>query len=416
MIGVNSLHSAGRFRSRSLCSVRYGRDFRMMDPFRYPRTPRSRSLKPLVFPDLLGKAQDGQNHPQALKRKRVTLSRITYLFIFYPAYLVICLYNSIKNEKLQWTIDEEEMRQSFSELGDHRGESHSRGMKRTGSGLVSPSRAMLYKTGFLVRKVHADCDGKRTPRGKRGWKTFYAVLKGLILYLQKGEYRPDKQLSHEDLKNAVSIHHSLAIRATDYSKRPNVFYLRTADWRVYLFQAPNAEQMQSWITRINTVAAMFSAPPLPAAIGSQKKFSRPLLPSSASKLSQEEQAQAHESRFRSISTELVQLHSYPPDRKVKGRELEEYRLREEYLEFEKTRYETYSMLLRAKQRCEYDDLSVFEAMLLEEGALQRAQSSPTLQDSSMTYSTRDGASQSTAAGTQEPSGNGNNSCSRGQGQ
>ncbi|TRY60249.1 hypothetical protein DNTS_029731 [Danionella cerebrum] len=70
MIGVNSLHSAGRLRSRSLCSVRYGRDFRMMDTFRYPRTPRSRSLKPLVFPDLLGKAQDGQNHPQARKRKR----------------------------------------------------------------------------------------------------------------------------------------------------------------------------------------------------------------------------------------------------------------------------------------------------------------------------------------------------------
>ncbi len=75
MIGVNSLHSAGRFRSRSLCSVRYGRDFRMMDPFRYPRTPRSRSLKPLVFPDLLGKAQDAQNHPQA-RKKRVTLSRV----------------------------------------------------------------------------------------------------------------------------------------------------------------------------------------------------------------------------------------------------------------------------------------------------------------------------------------------------
>ncbi|XP_016396684.1 PH and SEC7 domain-containing protein 3-like [Sinocyclocheilus rhinocerous] len=101
-----------------------------------------------------------------------------------------------------------------------------------------------------------------------------------------------------------------------------------------IYSCRNAEQMQSWITRINTVAAMFSAPPLPAAIGSQKKFSRPLLPGSASKLSQEEQVQAHEARFRSISTELVQLRSYPPDRKVKGRELEEYRLREEYLEFE----------------------------------------------------------------------------------
>lgn len=331
----------------------------------------------------------------------------------FPKDLLKALYNSIKNDKLQWTIDEEELRKSFSELGEQRGDSNSRAVKQMGSGLVSPSGALLYKTGFLVRKVHADSDGKRTPRGKRGWKTFYAVLKGLILYLQKGEYRPDKQLSDEDLKNAVSIHHSLAIRATDYSKRPNVFYLRTADWRVYLFQAPNAEQMQSWITRINTVAAMFSAPPLPAAIGSQKKFSRPLLPGSASKLSQEEQVQEHEGRFRSISTELAQLRSYPPDRKVKGRELEEYRLREEYLEFEKTRYETYSMLLRAKQRCGDDSLSVFEDMLLEEGALQRAQSSPTLQDSSMTCSTRDGASQSAAP--QDPPGN-SNGCSRGQGQ
>ncbi|XP_066520657.1 PH and SEC7 domain-containing protein 1 [Hoplias malabaricus] len=333
----------------------------------------------------------------------------------FPKELLKALYNSIKNEKLQWTIDEEELRKSFSELGERRGDSNSRGMKRTGSGMVQPSGALLYKMGFLVRKVHADCDGKRTPRGKRGWKTFYAVLKGLILYLQKGEYRPDKQLSDEDLKNAVSIHHSLAIRATDYIKRPNVFYLRTADWRVYLFQAPNAEQMQSWITRINTVAAMFSAPPLPAAIGSQKKFSRPLLPGSTSKLSQEEQVQAHEARFHATSTELAELRSYPPDRKVKGRELEEYRLREEYLEFEKTRYEAYSMLLRAKQRCGDDDLSVFEAMLLEEGSLQRAQSSPTLEESSLTCSTRDGPS--TARDPPPATGNGTGaSCTRGQGQ
>uniref|UniRef100_A0AAY4AJW7 Pleckstrin and Sec7 domain containing a n=1 Tax=Denticeps clupeoides TaxID=299321 RepID=A0AAY4AJW7_9TELE len=281
-----------------------------------------------------------------------------------------------------WSIaDEEELRRSFSELGERR--SDSRGAKRMGSseGVSSPpSGALLYKNGFLVRKVHADSDGKRTPRGKRGWKTFYAVLKGLILYLQKGEYRPDKPLSDEDLKNAVSIHHSMAIRATDYSKRPNVFYLRTADWRIYLFQAPNAEQMQSWITRINTVAAMFSAPPLPAAIGSQKKFSRPLLPGSASKLSPDEQVQSHETRSRAISTELAELRSYPPDRKVKGRELEEYRQREEYLEFEKTRYGTYVMLLQAKLRIAEDDLSVFELCLQEEGGLQHTQSSPTLLD------------------------------------
>ncbi|KAG9344512.1 hypothetical protein JZ751_011182 [Albula glossodonta] len=292
------------------------------------------------------------------------------------------LYNSIKNEKLQWTIDEEELRKSFSELADSRTDSASHTMKRISSGgnpftgVAQQPGALLYKSGFLVRKVHADSDGKKTPRGKRGWKTFYAILKGLILYLQK---------------NAVSIHHSLAMRAADYSKRPNVFYLRTADWRVFLFQAPNAEQMQSWITRINTVAAMFSAPPFPAAIGSQKKFSRPLLPGSTTKLPQEEQVQSHEARFRAISSELTELHSFPPDRKVKGRELEEYRQREEYLEFEKTRYGTYAMLLRAKIRCGEEDLSAFESRLFEDSGLQRAHSSPTLpQEGSQASSTKPG--------------------------
>ncbi|XP_065152929.1 uncharacterized protein psda isoform X1 [Paramisgurnus dabryanus] len=320
----------------------------------------------------------------------------------FPKDLLKALYNSIKNEKLQWTIDEEELRKSFSEL-DGRKDSTSHTMKRISSGgnpLVSvaqQSSAQVYKNGFLVRKVHADPDGKKTPRGKRGWKTFYAILKGLILYLQKDEYRPDKQLSDEDLKNAVSIHHSLAMRAADYSKRPNVFYLRTADWRVFLLQASNAEQMQSWITRINTVAAMFSAPPFPAAIGSQKKFSRPLLPGSSTKLSQEEQLKSHETRFRAVSAELQDLRSTPQDRKTKSRDQEEHKQREEYLDFEKTRYGTYAMLLRAKIRTGETDLAAFESHLFDDGGLQRAHSSPTLpQDNSHASSTKESSRRSSS--------------------
>ncbi|XP_058882246.1 PH and SEC7 domain-containing protein 1-like isoform X2 [Acipenser ruthenus] len=288
----------------------------------------------------------------------------------FPKDLLKALYSAIKSEKLQWTIDEEELRKSFSELADSHSNSTSRTMKRINScgnpflSASQPASTLTYKQGFLVRKVHADPDGKRTPRGKRGWKSFYAVLKGLILYLQKGEYRPDKQLSDEDLKNAVSIHHSLAMKAADYSKRPHVFYLRTADWRVFLFQAQDADQMQSWITRINTVAAIFSSSPFSAAIGSQKKFSRPLLPATSTKLSQEEQVQSHEARFRSTSAELAELCSYPPERK-------------------KTRYGTYAMLLRAKLRCGEEDLARFESRLFEgpeaeDNGLQRAHSSPTL--------------------------------------
>lgn len=276
----------------------------------------------------------------------------------------------------------------MSELADVRTDSASHTMKRVGSGgnplvgVAHQNDGELYKSGFLVRKVHADPDGKRTPRGKRGWKTFYAMLKGLVLYLQKDEYRTERELTEEDVKNAVSVHHSLAMRAADYSKRPNVFYLRTADWRVFLFQAPNGEQMQSWITRINVVAAMFSAPPFPAAIGSQKRFSRPLLPGSNTKLSQEEQLTTHENRFRAVSSELAELAAATPDRKVKGRELEEQKLRKEYLEFEKTRYGTYAMLLRAKLAKGDADLDAFEARLCGDATaaagLQRAHSSPAL--------------------------------------
>ncbi|CAL8258943.1 unnamed protein product [Lota lota] len=294
----------------------------------------------------------------------------------FPKEQLKALYSSIKNDKLQWTIDEEDLRKSMSELAEGRTDSASHTLKRAaigGHSLGGVANAQLYKEGLLVRKVHADQDGKRTPRGKRGWRSFYAVLKGLVLHMQKGEHGCE-----DDVKNAVSVHHSLAMRAADYSKRDNVFYLRTADWRVFLLQAPSAEHMQSWITRINVVAAMFSAPPFPAAIGSQKRFSRPLLPGSPSALTQEEQVKSHEIRFRAVSSELANQTPTAPDCKVKGRELDEQKLRLEYLEFEQTRYGTYAMLLRAKLSGPDQDLGAFEARLLDEPGLQRAQSSPTL--------------------------------------
>ncbi|NXJ77386.1 PSD1 protein, partial [Trogon melanurus] len=303
----------------------------------------------------------------------------------FPKELLKALYGSIKNEKLQWAIDEEELRKSLSELADPNPKS----IKRISScsnpflDFSQDSSIATYKHGLLVRKIHADPDCKKTPRGKRGWKPFHAILKGMILYLQKEEYKPGKALAEEELKNAISIHHSLATRASDYSKRPNVFYLRTADWRVFLFQAQNPEQMHSWITRINVVAAMFSAPPFPAAIGSQKKFSRPLLPSSCTRLSQEEQVKSHESKFKTMSAELLEHRSSLPEKKVKGKEYEELKQKEEYLEFEKSRYGTYAMLLRAKLKAGSEDLAAFESTLFdaaggEDDGLKKSRSSPSL--------------------------------------
>ncbi|XP_062989282.1 PH and SEC7 domain-containing protein 1 [Elgaria multicarinata webbii] len=303
----------------------------------------------------------------------------------FPRELLKALYSSIKNEKLQWAIDEEELRKSLSELADPNPKSIKRISSCSNPFLdfsQDPSIA-TYKHGLLVRKSHAEPDCKKTPRGKRGWKTFHGILKGMILYLQKEEYKPGKTLAEEELKNAISIHHSLATQASDYNKRPNVFYLRTADWRVFLFQAQNTEQMNSWITRINVVAAMFSAPPFPAAIGSQKKFSRPLLPSSTTRLSQEEQVKSHEAKFKAMAAELLEHRSCLPEKKVKGKEFEELKQKEEYLVFEKSRYGIYATLMRAKLKTGCEDLAVLEATLFDttanaEDSLRKTQPSSSL--------------------------------------
>lgn len=46
------------------------------------------------------------------------------------------------------------------------------------------------------------------------------------------DYRRDQPVNEE----VVSVHHSLAEPAVDYTKKPHVFRLQTADWRVFLFQ------------------------------------------------------------------------------------------------------------------------------------------------------------------------------------
>lgn len=45
-----------------------------------------------------------------------------------------------------------------------------------------------------------------------------------------------------------------------------------------LFYCSTAKEMGSWIARINLASATHSAPPFPAAVGSQRRFIRPILP------------------------------------------------------------------------------------------------------------------------------------------
>lgn len=141
--------------------------------------------------------------------------------------------------------------------------------------------ATEFKKGYVMRKCCYDSNGKKTPFGKRSWKMYYCTLRELVLYLHKDEHG----FRNDSLHNAIRIHHALATKATDYTKKQHVFRLQTADQTEYLFQTSDSKELQSWIDTINFVCASFSCQPLAGAVGSQRKFQRPLLPCSHTKFS-----------------------------------------------------------------------------------------------------------------------------------
>nr|XP_023412783.1 PH and SEC7 domain-containing protein 4 [Loxodonta africana]XP_023412784.1 PH and SEC7 domain-containing protein 4 [Loxodonta africana]XP_023412785.1 PH and SEC7 domain-containing protein 4 [Loxodonta africana]XP_023412786.1 PH and SEC7 domain-containing protein 4 [Loxodonta africana] len=298
--------------------------------------------------------------------------------------LLKALYWSIRSEKLEWAVDEEDTARPEKAMP-------SAPAGKMGSPflqLAQDPTVPTYKQGILARKMHHDVDGKKTPWGKRGWKMFHTLLRGMVLYFLKGEdHCPEgESLVGQMVDEPVGVHHSLATPATHYTKKPHVFQLRTADWRLYLFQAPTAKEMSSWIARINLAAAMHSAPPFPAAVGSQRRFVRPILPVGPAQSSLEEQHRSHENCLDAASDDLLDLQRNLPERRGRSRELEDYRLRKEYLEYEKTRYETYVQLLVARLRCPAEDLDLWEEQLGREAggtweakpSLKKSHSSPSL--------------------------------------
>ncbi|KAK7901560.1 hypothetical protein WMY93_018329 [Mugilogobius chulae] len=268
----------------------------------------------------------------------------------FPKELLKTLYTSIRSEKLQWTIDEEEVQKPGTTVPpDARKDSASHTLKRQG-----PAGTLCSAWPSKPTSRSTKADSCSTWEKRLEVILCYSEGAGAVSAEGGIPLRTDSEPGGSEERRvhpSLSGHESRRLQQTSQRLLPEDGRLR-----VFLFQASSAEQMQSWITRINIVSAMFSAPPFPPAIGSQKKFSRPLLPGSNTKLSQEEQLKVE----------------------GQGRDTEEQKQRQEYLEFEKTRYGTYAMLMRAKLKFATDDLSDFESRLLNEGGLQRAHSSPAL--------------------------------------
>jgi len=78
---------------------------------------------------------------------------------------------------------------------------------------------------------------------------------------------------------------SLGLTAVGLTPRYPQLYSEDCICELCVCGNSSAEECQSWINTLNYVAASLSAPPLPGAVGSQRKFQRPLMPCSYTKLS-----------------------------------------------------------------------------------------------------------------------------------
>ncbi|CRL06997.1 CLUMA_CG019982, isoform A [Clunio marinus] len=275
------------------------------------------------FIDNLSELNDGENFPKDILKH---------------------IYHAIKNNPLEWALDDDSTDLNQKQ---NRNESSLPGPPVGPNPFLDLPQnvsAVEYKKGYVMRKCCYDSNNKKTPFGKRSWKMFYCTLRDpLVMYLHKDERGFHKNQLSDNVHNAIRIHHALATKANDYTKKQHVFRLQTSDQSEYLFQTSDSKELQSWIDTINFVCASFSAPPLEGGVGSQKRFQRPLLPCSHTKLLLREQLASHEEQVTKLENALTEHKSGAAP--TKGLALQNHREKENYLQFELKRYKTYVYLL-----------------------------------------------------------------------
>lgn len=90
----------------------------------------------------------------------------------------------------------------------------------------------------------------------------------------------DRRLEGLPVRSAVSMLAQILSRILS----PSLFHVSSLVRHHRVSSSRSTEQMNSWIGRINLVSALYSSPPFPAAVGSQRKFCRPILPATQSTL------------------------------------------------------------------------------------------------------------------------------------
>lgn len=120
---------------------------------------------------------------------------------------------------------------------------------KTEHSISPPAEQENIREGYLTCKV-AVVDGKKA--NDRSWKTVYAVLKCKALYMFKDKKMALDNAEYEE--KPVKLMESEVEVASDYTKRKNVFRVKTDGGSEYLFQAENESLMKDWVSAIDETA------------------------------------------------------------------------------------------------------------------------------------------------------------------
>ncbi|OQR78670.1 PH and SEC7 domain-containing protein 1-like, partial [Tropilaelaps mercedesae] len=228
----------------------------------------------------------------------------------FPKEMLRILFQAIKDQPIKWATENESTpphRGGESPFSGAKGSAGVAGATGAEGAHQQQQQQRNFRKGYLIRKCCVDPGGRRTPRGKRGWRPLYAKLSDLLLLLHKDEKSCDEMRSLTDsMQHTTPIHHCLATIACDYTKRPWVFRLQTADLAEFLFQAVSDQDCLAWVDTINCVAATLSAPALPAPTSNTAKFQRPTLPISHTRLKPQEQLESHYARVLCLEREVYE--------------------------------------------------------------------------------------------------------------
>ncbi|KAF9044873.1 hypothetical protein BDZ89DRAFT_1058971 [Hymenopellis radicata] len=129
------------------------------------------------------------------------------------------------------------------------------------------------KIGMLSRKDEVGIGGKKA--GTRKWKPFNVILTGSHILFSRdttwaqAQASPSRPSSGD--KQSLALHSSfrfdeimtvkdiVAVSDSSYTKHPYTFRLVTGDGRQFLLQAPDENEADGWISRINYASAFKSA-------------------------------------------------------------------------------------------------------------------------------------------------------------